>query len=63
MSEVTFKSIKTEFVKGKKFVTTGKPQQALAVQAYWCNHKQLHSSLGYWLPAEFNQRLLFYSVV
>ncbi|PIT14345.1 hypothetical protein BGI32_07890 [Snodgrassella alvi] len=39
VAEATFKSIKTEFVKGEKFMATGQLQQAFAAYAYWSNHK------------------------
>ncbi|PIT20088.1 hypothetical protein BGI36_03800 [Snodgrassella communis] len=63
VAEATFKSIKTEFVKGEKFMTTEELEQAFAVYAYWYNHKRLHSSLGYLPPVEFNKRLPFNFVV
>ncbi|WP_100138212.1 IS3 family transposase [Snodgrassella alvi] len=63
MAEATFKSIKTEFVKGEKFMATGLLQQAFAAYAYWSNHKRLHASLGYLPPAELNKRPLLNFVV
>ncbi|WP_257380214.1 IS3 family transposase [Snodgrassella communis] len=57
VAEATFKSIKTEFVKGEKFMTTEELEQAFAAYAYWYNPKWLHSSLGYLPEVEFNKRL------
>ncbi len=63
VAEAIFKSIKTEFVKGEKFMTNGELEQAFAAYAYWYNHKRLHSSLGYLPEVEFNKRLPFNFVV
>ncbi|WP_371807050.1 IS3 family transposase [Snodgrassella communis] len=49
--------MKTEFVKGEKFMTTGELEQAFAAYAYWYNPKWLHPSLGYLPEVEFNKRL------
>ena len=57
MAEATFKSIKTEFVKGEKFMTTEELEQAFVAYAYWYNHKRLHSLLGYLPEVKFNKRL------
>ncbi|WP_420853944.1 IS3 family transposase [Snodgrassella gandavensis] len=57
--EVTFKSIKTEFIKGEKLMTSGKLQLAFAIYVYWHNHKRVHSLLDYLPPVEFNKRLSF----
>lgn len=56
VAEATFKTIKTEFVKGEKFMTSTELQLSFAAYAYWYNHKRLHSTLGYLPPVEFNKR-------
>ncbi|MCO6504601.1 MAG: integrase core domain-containing protein [Snodgrassella sp.] len=57
VAEATFNSMKTELVKGEKFMTTEELEQAFAAYAYWYNHQRLHSSLGYLPEVEFNKRL------
>ncbi|MCO6545919.1 MAG: IS3 family transposase [Gilliamella sp.] len=57
VAEATFKTIKTEFVKGQRFNSTTELQLAFSAYAYWYNHKRLHSSLGYLPPVEFKKHL------
>ncbi|WP_337189486.1 MULTISPECIES: integrase core domain-containing protein [unclassified Gilliamella] len=52
VAEATFKTIKTEFVKGQRFKSTTELQRAFSAYAYWYNHKRLHSPLGYLPPVE-----------
>jgi transposase InsO family protein len=55
--------MKTELVKGEKFMTTEELEQGFAVYAYWYNYKRLHLSLGYLPEVEFNKRLALNFVV
>ncbi|WP_392559892.1 IS3 family transposase [Orbus mooreae] len=57
VSEATFKTIKTEFVKNTTFSNTRELQQRFSAYAYWYNYKRLHSSLGYMTPVAFNKQL------
>ncbi|MWP49234.1 MULTISPECIES: integrase core domain-containing protein [unclassified Gilliamella] len=59
VAEATFKTIKTEFVKGQRFNSTAELQRAFSAYAYWYKYKQLHSSLAYLPPVELKKHLPF----
>ena len=59
VAEATFKSIKTEFVKGEKFTSLEHLQARFDQYVNWFNYIRLHSSLDYQTPMEFqNQQTL-----
>lgn len=57
VSEATFKTIKTEFVKNTIFTETTELRQRFSAYAYWYNNERLHSALGYLTPIAFNKQL------
>lgn len=53
VAEATFKTIKTEFVKGQAYETLEQLQYELADYVNWFNNHRIHSSLGYLTPKEY----------
>ena len=53
VAESTFKTIKTEFVKGKLFDSLKELRYELSDYVNWFNNHRLHSSLGYQTPVEY----------
>lgn len=53
VAEATFKTIKTEFVKGESFKTLEELRYELMDYVNWFNNHRLHSSLGYQTPIEY----------
>ncbi|MGL4484559.1 MAG: IS3 family transposase [Anaerovoracaceae bacterium] len=57
VAEAMFKTIKTEFVYGKKFETIEELEREFFDYVNWYNNHRLHSSLGYETPKDY--RLMF----
>jgi len=53
VAEATFKTVKTEFVKGKRFDSLEELKCELSDYVNWFNNHRLHSSLGYQTPVEY----------
>lgn len=53
VAESTFRVIKSEFVKHRRFLTLEQLQSELADYVHWFNNIRLHGSLGYMTPAEY----------
>ena len=57
VAEATFKSIKTEFIQGKKFSSLQELKSRFDQYVNWFNYTRLHSSLGYKTPMEYKNML------
>jgi putative transposase len=53
VAEATFKSIKTEFVKGNHFTSLEELTRELHDYVHWFNHIRIHGTLGYVSPIEY----------
>ncbi len=53
VAEATFKAIKTEFIKGRRFDSLEKLKYELSDYVNWFNNHRIHSSLGYQTPIEY----------
>jgi putative transposase len=53
VAEATFKSIKTEFVKGYHFTSLEELTRELHDYVHWFNHIRIHGTLGYVSPIEY----------
>lgn len=53
VAEATFKTIKTEFVRGKVFSSQYELDLDLFDYVHWYNHIRIHGSLGYATPTEY----------
>lgn len=53
VAEATYKILKTEFVKGKSFLSQRELERELFDYVNWYNSKRIHSSLGYVAPFEY----------
>lgn len=53
VAESCFKTIKTEFSRGRKFVSKEDLEYQFAAYAKWYNTERLHGSLGYMTPQEY----------
>lgn len=58
VAEVTFKSIKTEFVKGRYFTNLEGLTKELQDSVYWFNYVRIHETLNYMSPIEYKMRNL-----
>ncbi len=58
VAEATFKSVKTEFIKGKRFDSLEELKYELSDYVNWFNNHRIHSSLGYQTPAEYRMNNL-----
>ena len=58
VAEVTYKVIKTEFVKNQRFETLEQLGYEFADYVNWYNNHRIHSSLGYLSPVEYRQNTL-----
>jgi Transposase and inactivated derivatives len=62
VSEATFKLVKTEFVKNRRFVSLEHLENELKSYIKWFNEKRIHSTLGYLSPLEYKTIYLNKSV-
>jgi len=62
VAEATFKLIKTEFVKHRKFRSLDQLNIELNSFVSWFNLKRIHSTLGYLSPIEYENRSLIKTV-
>lgn len=62
VSEATFKLVKTEFVKNRRFLTLKQLETELKSYINWFNEKRIHSTLGYLSPLEYKTKYLNKSV-
>lgn len=62
VSEATFKLVKTEFVKNRRFESLKQLETELISYIKWFNEKRIHSTLGYLNPQEFKIKHLKKSV-
>jgi hypothetical protein len=53
VAEVTFKFIKTEFVKGQHFDSLEELTRELHDYVHWFNHIRIHGTLGYVSPIDY----------
>lgn len=53
VSEATYKLVKTEFVKQRRFESLKQLNQELDEYVLWFNEKRIHSSLGYLSPYQY----------
>lgn len=53
VSEATYKLVKTEFVRNRRFETLKQLQRELDDYVWWFNQKRIHSTLGYLSPRQF----------
>lgn len=58
VAEATYKVIKTEFVKNKRFETLEQLGYEFADYVNWYNNHRIHSSLGYLSSVEYRQNTL-----
>ncbi len=58
VAEATFKTVKTEFVKGKRFESLKELKYELSDYVNWFNNHRIHSSLGYQTPVEYRRNNL-----
>lgn len=58
VAEATFKSIKTEFVKGYQFTSLEELTRELHDYVHWFNHIRIHGTLGYVSPIEYKNEHL-----
>lgn len=58
VAEATFKTIKTEFVKGSTFNRLEQLDIRFMNYMHWFNHNRIHSTLGYLTPVEYKQTAL-----
>lgn len=55
VAEATFKSIKTECIKGEKFESIEELERKLNGYVTWFNHQRIHSSLNNQSPIQYKQ--------
>lgn len=58
VAEATFKLIKTEFVKNRRFESLPQLKQELEAYVKWFNETRIHSTLGYLSPLVYKQEAL-----
>ncbi|MGZ0052629.1 IS3 family transposase [Brevibacillus gelatini] len=58
VAEATFKLIKTEFVKNRRFESLPQLKQELGAYVKWFNETRIHSTLGYLSPLVYKQEAL-----
>ncbi|WP_342264095.1 IS3 family transposase [Spiroplasma endosymbiont of Clivina fossor] len=56
MAETTYKTFKTEFIKGKKFANLTQLKCELFDFVNWYNNIRIHGNLNYLTPAEFRKQ-------
>ncbi|PSK04646.1 IS3 family transposase, partial [Brevibacillus porteri] len=62
VAEATFKLIKTEFVKNRRFESLAQLKQELGAYVKWFNETRIHSTLGYLSPFVYKQKAIKKSV-
>lgn len=62
VAEATFKLIKAEFVKNRKFESLSQLKQELGTYVKWFNEARIHSTLGYLSPLVYKEKALKKSV-
>ncbi|MGF9801087.1 IS3 family transposase [Brevibacillus agri] len=62
VAEATFKLIKAEFVKNRKFESLSQLKQELGTYVKWFNEARIHSTLGYLSPLAYKEKALKKSV-
>lgn len=58
VAEATFKTVKTEFIKGNSFDSLEELKYELSDYVNWFNNHRIHSSLGYQTPVEYRMNNL-----
>ncbi|CAK8583874.1 hypothetical protein BMEGG_06132 [Priestia megaterium] len=58
VTEATFKSIKTEFVKGRHFTNLEVLTKELQDYGHWFNYVRIHETLDYMRPIKYKMRNL-----
>ena len=58
VAKVSYKIIKTEFIKNRVFASLEQLQIELTDYVNWFNNHRIHSSLGYLTPKEFEKHPL-----
>jgi transposase InsO family protein len=62
VAEATFKLIKAEFVRNRKFESLSQLKQELGTYVKWFNEARIHSTLGYLSPLAYKEKALKKSV-
>ncbi|MFZ7102712.1 MAG: IS3 family transposase [Peptococcaceae bacterium] len=62
VSEGTFKLVKTELVKNRRFIVLEQLENELKSYIKWFNEKRIHSTLGWLSPLEYKTMYLHKSV-
>ncbi len=62
VAEATFKLIKAEFVRNRKFESLAQLRQELSTYVKWFNEARIHSTLGYLSPLAYKEVALKKSV-